>query len=172
MKKTMVLISSTMFVIVLLVGLAIAQGQGNSPPGQPFAALQDQIDALESQIAAMTGGATIIASPDHGDASGSYANATVVESLDLGEGNWKITATGAANLAGDAVAFNCGLRVEDNTSATGYTMLGKQNPAVGGETGRVGFSVVGAAEGPVTVDLVCYGGGALPFEHNMVAIGG
>ena len=37
---------------------------------------------------------------------------------------------------------------------------------------RSGFAVVGAAEGPVTVDLVAYGGSINVFEYNMVAIGG
>ena len=180
MKKTMVLISSTVFVLVLVVGFAIAQGQGSNPPGQPFAGLQALIDDLKDAISDLEDAIddaditslSVVASPDHGDASDGYAGADVVESLELGEGNWKITATGAVTLTGDATALNCGLRVEDGDSGTGYKMLAKQNPAVGGEEGRVGFGVVGAAEGPATVELVCYGGGNLPFEHNMVAIGG
>jgi len=37
---------------------------------------------------------------------------------------------------------------------------------------RGGFSVVGAVEGPITVDLVAYGENVNVFEYNLVAIGG
>ncbi len=131
---------------------------------------------FEQNFVAISDNGIILSSSDHGDASGSYASASAVQTLTLGEGDWKITGTGAANLGGDATAFNCGLRVVDTGSGTGYKMLGKVNPAVGNETGRVGFSVVGsltvAAGETEDVDLVCYGGGNAPFEHNLVAIGG
>ncbi|KAL0250857.1 hypothetical protein GEMRC1_000071 [Eukaryota sp. GEM-RC1] len=118
----------------------------------------------------------IVASDDHGDASADgYAIADVVDTLTLSEGSWKITATGSANLNGDPTAFNCGLRVVDEDSVTGYKMLGKVNPAIGGESGRVGFAVVGAlldGDEDTEVELVCFGGGNLPFEYNLVAVKG
>ena len=161
-------------IFIVTLGLLVAGTNAQGPQGQPFQALLAMIDDLQDQIDAIVAAQppTVIASDDHGDASQSYADAEVVDYLNLTEGDWKITATGAVTLTGEAVALNCGLRVEDADSATGYKMLAKQNPAVGGETGRVGFSVVGAVEGPENVELVCYGGGNLPFEHNMVAIGG
>jgi hypothetical protein len=159
------------FVAVLVlgmsvVGIALAQGQGHGPPAHS----QSPHAPADGEIQVRTGDVE-----DHGDASQSYADAERVDSVTLPVGTWKITATGAVSLTGDPVALNCGLRVEDDESATDSKMIAKQNPAVGGETGRVGFSVVGALEvyeDTVEVELVCYGGGNLPFEHNLVAIGG
>jgi hypothetical protein len=112
-------------------------------------------------------GAEIVTSGDHGAASPGYANATAVDTIELGEGAWKITATGAINVNSDPSAPNCGLRDQDGI------LLAKQNFATGSFVGRSGFSLVGATEGPATVDLVCYGTGTgTVFEHNIVAISG
>ncbi|MGH2818901.1 MAG: hypothetical protein ACRDJS_10670 [Actinomycetota bacterium] len=99
------------------------------------------------------------------------------DSLELGLGAWKVTATGAINHDPSPAdgAPNCGLRVGD-TGDLDAIMIAKQNFL--SETDdvaimRSGFSLVGAIEGPVRVDLVCFGtGGNQPFEHVMVAING
>jgi len=51
-------------------------------------------------------------------------------------------------------------------------MLAKSNLASEADAdiiSRGGFGVVGTVDGPITVELVAYGGTV--FEHNMVAIG-
>jgi hypothetical protein len=163
-KRTTALIAAVLLAIGLLATAAVAQSQGKGQ-GPPDHAGPPSADA----------GVTVVQGDggDHGDASQSYADAETVDTVHLTEGDWKVTATGAVSLTGDAVALNCGLRIGDEE--TGFTMIGKQNPATGGETGRVGFAVTGGIiieEGEVAVDLVCYGGGDLPFEHNLVAVGG
>lgn len=116
----------------------------------------------------------VVTSPDHGVASPPFQDAEVVETLVLGEGSWKITASGAANFdrfdTGEGPSPNCGLREEFDGE---LIMIAKQNLASESDAelvNRGGFSIVGATVGPTTVELVCYG--ATVFEHNMVAIGG
>jgi hypothetical protein len=164
-KRTTALIVAVLLAIGVLATAAVAQGPGKAQ-GPP-----DHAGPPSPDVA----GVTVLQGENtgHVDASGSYAAAAVVDTVHLTEGDWKVTATGAVSLTGDAVALNCGLRIGDEE--TGFTMIGKQNPATGGETGRVGFAVTGGIiieEGEVAVDLVCYGGGDLPFEHNLVAVGG
>jgi len=127
-----------------------------------------------SLVAAVPAGAspgvTVMSSPDHGGPpSPGYAAAVPIDSFALGAGTWKITASGAMSFdrftthAGPSP--NVGLRA-------GNIMLAKSNLASEADAEiirRGGFSVVGAVEGPITVDLVVYGGTV--FEYNLVAIG-
>lgn len=158
MKKSLLVM--TMIVALALAGtaaLAGGQGRGHGPP-----------DASQP-----SDGVTVVASDDHGDPSPGYADDdNIVDTINLGEGDWKITATGAVEVADTAFAPNCGIVLED---ADGKTVLGKQNFADGGFVGRSGFAVTGATQvdgGDVQAHLVCYGAGNDPFEHNIVAVGG
>jgi hypothetical protein len=137
----------SLMIVGAMASAAMGQGKsGNSPAQQ---------------------GAEIVSSGDLGTASSSYQAANVVDTITLGEGAWQITAAGAINVNAGGSAPNCGLR-------EGTTMLAKQNFATGAFGGRSGFSLVGATEGPTSVDLVCYGTGLTdtPFEYNLVAISG
>jgi hypothetical protein len=102
-----------------------------------------------------------------------YANpANVVDSVQLGRGEWKVSASGATNFGGDAQAPNCGLvaEAEDGTR----TLFAKQNFARGIDVGRSGFAIVGATTGRAEAQLVCHGlgPGNSPFEYNIAAIRG
>ena len=127
------------------------------------------VSTIPVTVQAQVPGVMVLSSPDdHGTPSPGYAAAIPIDSLTLPEGIWKITASGAMNLDFDSCP-NVGLRVG---VAEGAIMLAKSNIASSADTkiiSRSGFSVVGAVEGPTTVDLVHYGGGDI-FEYNLVAI--
>jgi len=155
-------------------GFAIV-GEVEGPIEVDLVAYGEGVNVFEHNMVAIgvtPDGVEIVASPDHGAASGSYVAAGTVDTLVLGEGTWKITASGAMNFADGGAAPNVGLRAEIGGVVT---MLAKSNIATEDDTGvigRGGFGLVGYVEGPIDVDLVAYGGGVNVFEHNVVAIGG
>lgn len=165
MKRTVIVVVAVIAALGLMAGAVMASnpGRGHGPPSH--AAVSDG------------DGLSVVTSPsDHGtvDNGVRYGDeANIVDSITLTDGEWMVAGSGAVSLDGDAVALNCGLVAADGT------LLAKQNSAVGGEDGRVGFAVAGGVivEGELDVHLVCYGGGTSgnddqPFESNLVAIGG
>ncbi|MBA7590505.1 hypothetical protein ES708_32629 [subsurface metagenome] len=120
-------------------------------------------------------------SPNLGPASDLYQAANVAGSVELGEGDWMIVASGAIEVTYviGGYALNVGLRIGEGEAAV---MLAKSNIAsesmVSSEhVNRLGFALVGTVTVPedetLEVELVHYGGGDdPPFEWNIVAIGG
>lgn len=105
--------------------------------------------------------------------SSGFANEdNIVDSIEVGKGPWKVTASGATNIGGDGNAPNCGLVAEDDDGTR--TLFAKQNFGTGTDTGRRGFAIVGVTTGPAEVQLVCHGlgPGNTPFEYNIAAIRG
>lgn len=164
MKKSLITaVALALVLVVATAAFAVGNGQGPPPDKVPF--LTD-VDV------------TVVSSGDHGEASPPYKAADPILTLDLGEGSWIISASGGMNFAGTGSSPNAGLRIADDV--VDYVMLAKQNIASENDANVIGISrggfcvvgavVVGAGEGPVTVELVAYGGTV--FDENMVAIGG
>ncbi|MBA7529115.1 hypothetical protein ES705_21307 [subsurface metagenome] len=110
-----------------------------------------------------------------GSASKPYQEASVADTIILGEGDWVVIATGAMPVSGNP---NIGLRVGEGETAV---MLAKSNIAsskmVTAGVDRLGFALAGTVTVPegetLEVKLVHYGGEAKPpFEHTIVAFGG
>ena len=153
------------------------------PKGDTGAAGADGADGadgpqgLVGQVVAESSNATY--SPNHGP-SDSYKAANVAGSVELGEGDWMIVASGAIKVStATAEATNVGLRIWEGETAV---MLAKSNiasesMASSGYVNRLGFALVGTVtvleDETLVVELVHYGGGNhIPFEWNIVAIGG
>lgn len=162
-------------IVLSLLIVGVLASAAVSQPGPPEGPAPGQSPQGETIV--VSGNLDPVGGHHDTSVSPGYRAAPITDSLELGKGAWKVTATGAIShpLNPDVTAPNCGLRVGDTTDPDAEViMIAKQNFL--SETDdfaieRSGFSLVGAIEGPVKVDLVCFGtGGTQPFEHVMVAI--